>query len=339
MPINRQYLLKRRPSGQLSDDDLELHEAELPELGPGEIRLRSLWVSVDPTNRVWLSDVPQYMPPVEIGAVVRATVASEVIESTHPGFAVGDRVAGLTGWQTHPQGKPEELRINKIPPGVDPTQALALFGVASGVTAYFGLIDITAPKAGETLVVDAASGSVGGLVGQIGKILGCRVIGITGGADKVRYITEELGFDAGIDYKSQDVGEELARLCPDGVDICFENVGGPIFDAVLANMKNHGRVSLCGLVAGYNEAGERQPGPYNFRQVLMKRLRLEGFIIIDYIDRLPEALGALGKWAAEGKLKARVYTLEGFGKLPDALRELVGGQSAKLGKMLVKIAD
>jgi NADPH-dependent curcumin reductase CurA len=336
MPTNRQYILRTRPIGELSDSDLELREVELPELREGEIRVRTTWISMDPTIRIWMSDVPQYLPPIEIGEVVRAAGTGVVEASKHSGFAVGDLVSLFSGWQTYVQGPPETINAAKLPPGVEPTTAIAVFGLTSGFTAYFGLYDVVDPKPGETVVVDAASGSVGSLVGQLAKLRGCRVIGITGGAEKCAYV-RELGFDACIDYQSEDVGEALGRLCPDGIDVCFENVGGPIFDAILLHMKLHGRISLCGLIAGYDNLHGPVPGPYQFGQILMKRLRVEGFIILDYIPRFGEAFPKLAQWAAEGKLVNRIYEIEGFERLPDALRELVGGTSKKIGKMVVKL--
>jgi NADPH-dependent curcumin reductase CurA len=336
MPINRQYILRSRPVGELSDSDLELREVQLPELREGEVRARTTWISMDPTIRIWMSDVPQYLPPIEIGDVVRAAGTAVVEASKHPDFAVGDNIGLFSGWQTYVQGPPELSNMAKLPPGVEPTTSLAVFGLTSGYTAYFGLYDVVDPKPGETVVVDAASGSVGSLVGQLAKLRGCRVIGITGGAEKCAYV-RELGFDACIDHSSEDVGEALGRLCPDGIDVCFENVGGPIFDAILLRMKLHGRISLCGLIADYDQLQGEVPGPKQFGQVLMKRLRVEGFIILDYIPRFGEATPQLAKWAAEGKLRTRIYEIEGLERLPDALRELVGGHSNKIGKMLVKL--
>lgn len=337
MSTSRQYILRARPEGELSNDDLELRELELPELGEAEVRVRVTWISIDPTIRIWMSEVPQYMPPIELGEVVRAAATGVVEASKHEGFAVGDLVGGLLGWQTLFQGQPELAGLAKLPPGVEPSMALAMLGMTSGMTAYFGLLDVTDPQPGETVVVDAASGAVGSLVGQIAKIKGCRVVGITGGAEKCAYI-KELGFDEAIDHRSEDVGEALDRLCPEGIDVCFENVGGPIFDAILSRMKLHGRVSLCGMIANYNDLhGDAEvPGPYEFGQILMKRLRVQGFIILDYIPRFEEAGAKLGEWIAAGKLSTRVYEIVGFEKLPDALRELVGGAPNKIGKMLVK---
>jgi NADPH-dependent curcumin reductase len=338
MSTARQYILRARPHGELSDDDLELRELELPELGPNEVRVRTTYISIDPTIRIWMSDVPQYLPPIEIGAVVRAIGTGVVEASNHPDYAEGELVGGLLGWQTHAQAAPELLSLNKIPAGIEPTDAIAVLGMTSGMTAYFGLLDVTDPQPGEVVVVDAAAGSVGSLVGQIAKLKGCKVIGIAGGPDKCRYITEELGFDGAVDYKNEDVGAALDRLSPEGFDVCFENVGGPIFDAILMRMKLHGRVSLCGLISAYNaEPNQKVPGPYAFGAILMKRLRVQGFIILDYVDRFPAAIGDLLGWVAEGKIKTRLDLREGFEVVPGALRELVGGKASNIGKLLVKL--
>ncbi len=337
MPNNRQFILRSRPVGELADSDLELREVPIREPGPGEVQLAVTVMSMDPTVRIWMSDMPQYLPPIELGTVVRAIGAARVERSNDSRFAVGDEVVGIMGWQTHPTGSPEEMMIGKLAPGVSAELALSVMGMTSGFTAYFGLLDITDPKAGETVVVSAAAGSVGSLVGQIAKIRGCRVIGIAGGPEKCRYVTEELGFDGCIDHRNEDVGAALDRLCPEGIDAYFENVGGAILAAVLLRMKLYGRVSVCGLIGDYNQAGQPIGGPANFSQILMKRLRVQGFIILDYIPRFAEAVDALGRWLAEGKLKQRTWERQGFDTLPDALRELVGGGSEKIGKMLVRI--
>lgn len=323
--------------GELANTDLSLRETEIRAPGPGEIQLRTTHVSMDPTVRIWMSDMPGYLPPIAIGEVVRALGAGVVEQSNHPNFAPGDAVLGITGWQTHPTVKPEEAMFDKLPPGVGPELGLAVLGVTSGFTAYFGLLDVTHPKPGETVVVTAAAGSVGGLVGQIAKIHGCKVIGIAGGPEKCKYVVEELGFDACIDHRNEDVGAALDRLAPEGIDIDFENVGGAQFDAILLRMKLHGRISLCGMISDYNRCGQPTPGPQNFAQILMRRVTIKGFIILDYIPRFAEAAPLLGKWMAEGKLRARTYAIDGFERLPDALRELVGGSSGKIGKMIVRV--
>ncbi len=339
MPTSRQYLLRARPQGVLADDDLELREVELPDLGANEIRVRVTKISIDPTIRIWMSDVPQYLPPIELGEVVRAGGTGIVEASNHPGFSEGDTVFGFCGWQTRYQGDPQVLNVQKLPAGIDPGMVMAIAGVTSGLTAYFGLLDLADPKPGEVLVVDAAAGSVGSLVGQIAKIKGCKVVGIAGGPDKCKYITEELGFDAAIDYRNEDVGEALDRHCPDGIDICFENVGGPIFDAILMRMKLFGRVSLCGMISSYDAAGtgKKVPGPYAFGMILMRRLKVQGFIVLDYADRFEAATQEILGWVGAGKLETRVYAIDGFESLPDALRELVGGKSKNIGKMIVNL--
>lgn len=337
MSTNRQYILKSRPVGELADSDLELREIEVRTPGPGEIQLATTHMSMDPTVRVWMSDMPAYLPPIPLGQVVRSLGAGIVAQSNHADFAKGDVVFGILGWQTHPTVRPEEAMIGKLPAGVSPEVSIAVFGITSGFTAYFGLLDVTHPQPGETVVVTAAAGSVGSLVGQIAKIKGCRVIGIAGGAEKCRYVVDELGFDECVDHRNEDVGAALDRMAPEGIDIHFENVGGPQLDAVLPRMKLHGRISICGLISDYNRNGQPTPGPTNFAQILMRRLKVEGFIILDYIPRMPAAGQELGKWLAEGRLKARVYPIDGFEKLPDALRELVGGNSRKIGKMIVRV--
>lgn len=337
MPNNRQYILRSRPVGELADSDLELRETEIRAPGPGEIQVRTTHISMDPTVRIWMSDMPGYLPPIPIGDVVRALGAGVVEQSKHPDFKPGDTVFGMPGWQTHPTVKPEEASFAKLEPGVTPELSLAVLGITSGFTAYFGLLDVTNPQPGETVVVTAAAGSVGSLVGQIAKIKGCRVIGVAGGPEKCKYVVDELGFDACIDYRNEDVGAALDRLAPEGIDIDFENVGGEQLDAILLRMKLHGRISLCGMISDYNSCGQPTPGPKNFAQILMRRIKIAGFIILDYIPRLGEAGPELAKWVAEGKLKARTYSIDGFEKLPDALRELVGGKTGKIGKMFVRV--
>lgn len=337
MSLNRYYTLESRPVGELKDTDLGRHEQPIREPADGEVQVRTTWLSIDPTIRIWMSDVPQYLPPIAIGEVIRSIGLGVVEQSGHPAFKVGDRVGGVLGWATHPTLTPEAASLSKIPDelGLPDQRVLSLTSMTSGMTAYFGLLRIAAPKAGETLVVDAAAGAVGSLVGQIAKIKGCRVVGIAGGSEKCRYVTETLGFDACIDYKNEDVGKGLDEHCPDGIDVCFENVGGPIFDAILARMNNHGRVSLCGLIAGYNSLHERAGGPQNFAMILMRRLRVQGFIIMDYVEEFAAAIPELLGWAKEGKLIVREDIREGFDLLPESLRQLLRGE--KRGKMLVKL--
>lgn len=335
MSMNRYFTLARRPDGELSDADLETREAGVAAPAAGQIQVRTTCISIDPTIRIWMSDIPQYMPPIPVGDVVRALAVGVVEQSANPGFAAGDRVIGLLGWATHPTLDPAAAFVQKLPADLplSDEKVLSLIGLTSGITAYVGLLDVCQPKAGETLVVDAAAGAVGSIVAQIGKIQGCRVVGIAGGPEKKRYLTEHLGLDGGIDYKNEDVGERLSALCPDGIDMCFENVGGRILDAILLRMNNNGRVSVCGLVEGYNSAGKPVPGPYAFGMILMRRLRVQGFIVSDSIGRFPQATADLLKWAAEGRIKTTEDVRRGFANLPETLRQLLRGE--KHGKMLL----
>lgn len=339
MTQHRTFTLKTRPVGELKDSDLGRHEQPIAAPSEGQIQIRTTYLSIDPTIRIWMSDEPQYMPPIAIGEVVRCLGVGVVEQSAHPGYAVGDRVVGLLGWATHPTIDPALSFVQKLPAELPLPDAkvLSLLAPTSGMTAYIGLIDVAQPKDGETLVVDAAAGSVGSLVGQIGKIKGCRVVGIAGGPDKCRYVTETLGLDACIDYKNADVGAGLDEHCPDGIDICFENVGGPIFDQILLRMNNFGRVSVCGLIAGYNAAGakDKQPGPYAFPMVLMRRLRIQGFIVSDHTDRFAEASKDLLTWAGQGRIKTLEDVRKGFDQVPEALRQLLRGE--KHGKLVVEL--
>lgn len=335
MSTNRFFTLLSRPDGELADSDLGRHEQPIAAPAPGQIQVRTTCISIDPTNRVWMSDVPQYMPPIALGEVVRAIGVGVVEQSAHPGFAVGDRVVGLLGWATHPTLEPA-TSVQALPGGLPLPDAkvLSLLGLTSGLTAYFGLLDVAQPRAGETVVVDAAAGSVGALVGQIAKLEGCRVVGIAGGPDKCAYVTDTLGFDACIDYKNDDVGRGLDEHCPQGIDVCFENVGGPIFDQILLRMNLHGRVSLCGLVAGYNDVGKPVPGPYAFGMILMRRLRVQGFIVSDFAARFGEATAKLLGWAQAGKLQTLEDVRKGFDALPETLRQLLRGE--KHGKLVLE---
>lgn len=334
MSQNRCFTLERRPDGELSDNDLGKHSKDIAPPAEGQVQVRTTCLSIDPTIRIWMSDIPQYMPPITLGDTVRALGVGVVEQSAHPGFSNGDRVVGLLGWATHPTL--DGAGLQKLPADLPlpDTKVLSLLGLTTGMTAYFGLLDICDPKPGQTLVVDAAAGAVGSLAGQIGKIKGCRVIGIAGGPEKCRYATEELGLDACIDHKQGSVGKGLDEHCPSGIDLCFENVGGPILDDILLRMNNHGRVSICGLIEGYNRAGKRTPGPYAFGMVLMRRLRVQGFIVTDYAPRFADATSELLGWAQQGKLKTREDVRKGFDALPDTLRGLLRGEN--FGKLLLE---
>jgi NADPH-dependent curcumin reductase CurA len=335
---NRQWRLKRRPVGEIRPGDLELVDAPKPVLGAGEVLVRNIYLSLDPTNRIWMSDMEQYMPPVQIGEVMRGGTLGVVEQSNADGFAVGDIVnPGLGGWQDYAIGSTEgPIRMQKLPkiPGVPLSTFMSALG-ATGATAYFGLLDLGKPQAGETVVVSAAAGAVGQIVGQIAKIKGCRVVGIAGSDEKCRHVVKDFGFDACINYKMEDVAKALKRECPNGIDVDFENVGGAILDAVLANINLKARVVLCGLISQYN-AKEPAPGPYNFANILMKRARVEGFIIIDYFPRFAEFAMQMGQWVMEGKVKDRVDIADGLENAVATLGKLFTGGNT--GKLLVRVS-
>lgn len=331
--INRQWRLAARPVGMIKESDFEWHKEPVPAPGEGELLIRNLYLSLDPTNRGWMTDRETYLPPVAIGDVMRGTAIGIVEESRNANFQQGAIVQGLLGWQDYAISNGAGLTVLPNNPALPLTAFFGLFGHI-GLTAYFGLLDIGKPREGETLVVSAAAGATGSLVGQIGKIKGCRVVGIAGGAEKCRWLTEELGFDAAIDYKNESVVEGLKRHCPKGVDVYFENVGGQILDDVLTQINLKARIVLCGLISQYN-ATEPVPGPYNFINILIKRARVEGFIVIDYLSRAQEAIADLSKWYSEGKIKYRVEVVEGLDQAPKALNRLFDGSNK--GKLIVKL--
>ena len=334
MPDNRQYRLARRPQGRVDQSTFAWGSEEAPTPGPGEALVRALYLSLDPTNRIWITDMEQYMPPVQIGEVMRGYGVAQVVASHDPGLTPGDLVQGMLGWQDYTLAGPANP-MTKLPAGL-PIALPALLSVcgATGLTAYFGLTDLGAPKAGETLVVSAACGAVGSIVGQIGKILGMRVVGVTGGEDKCAHLIDTLGFDAAVDYRAADFAAQLAAATPHGVDVNFENVGGTVMDAVLRRMNLFGRVVLCGLISTYNES-EASPG--DFSLVLMKRLNVRGFIILDYAPRFGEGVMQLMQWLMAGKLVHRETVVDGLENAPEALNRLFDGD--KMGKLMVRVAE
>ncbi len=283
--MNRQLRLAHRPEGLVDDDTFELVEEALPELADGEALVRNVYLSIDPTNRVWIREEPSYLPPVGIGEVMRSGAVGYVVESRSDDYPVGATVTGLLGWQEHAViGKGMLARV--VPAGVPMTAVMNVLGT-SGMTAYFGLVDIGEPKPGETVVISGAAGSVGSLVGQMAKILDCRAIGIAGSDAKCEWVTNELGFDACINYKTEDVGTRLDELCPDGIDIYFDNVGGSILDEALLRLALNARVPLCGSISSYNATGFPEPVYWSGNLVAM-RARMEGFLVLDYLDRFDE---------------------------------------------------
>ena len=330
----RHWKLTARPKGLISPTDLQLSESSLSPLQDGQALAKVKYLSIDPTMRVWMADIPQYMPPVALGDVMRAFGFAEIIESRHPDFHKGDKVTGLTGLQDYVViNSSNAATFHKVPsiPFLADTTFLGVLGI-NGLTAYFGLLDIAKPKAGETLVVSAAAGATGSIVGQLGKIHGCTVVGIAGTDDKCRWIKNELGFDAAINYKHPQWKEQLVAATPKGIDINFENVGGEVMQAVLDRMNLHGRVILCGLISGYTK---NDPALASFGQVLIKRLQVTGFLILDYASRFMEAAKQLGMWKAMGKLKDKQIIVKDLEKAPEAINMLFKGENT--GKLLVEL--
>jgi NADPH-dependent curcumin reductase CurA len=335
LKINRQWRLAARPTGLIKESDFKWHEELLPIPGDEEILVRNIYLSLDPANRGWVREAKSYITPVAIGEVMRGITIGIVEQSHHSDFQVGDIVQGILGWQEY--ALTDGAGLTQLPrdPSLPLTAYLGLFGIV-GPTAYYGLLDIGKPKAGDTLVVSAAAGAVGSLVGQIGKIKGCRVVGIAGIDEKCHWITEELGFDAAINYKTEPVHERLKTLCPDGIDVYFDNVGGEILDAVLSLINVRARIAICGQISQYN-AVEPVPGPYNFRSILTQRARVEGFIILDHMDRFQEAFEDLGSWLAEGKIQYRVDIIDGLENAPGGINKLFDGTNK--GKLIVKVSE
>jgi NADPH-dependent curcumin reductase CurA len=334
--INRQFRLKSRPVGRIKPSDFDLVKAPVPEPGPGEALVRNLYLSLDPTNRIWMSDMDQYMPPVALGAVMRGGGIGVVLKSNTPAYKAGDHVTGLVGWQDYTiAGEKPEQRLGVIPKGL-PVPLTAMLGAcgATGLTAYFGLLDIGQPKAGDTVVVSAAAGAVGSVVGQIAKIKGCRTVGIAGGPQKCRLLIDELGFDAAVDYKRADWKAMLAEATPNGIDVNFENVGGEIMEAVMARMNLFGRMPLCGMISGYNTG---EPMRADFSPILMRRIAVRGFIITDFMARFTEGARQLAEWVAQGKIRHKETIVDGLEEAPTAVNRLFDGQN--VGKLIVRIAD
>jgi NADPH-dependent curcumin reductase CurA len=330
---NRRWLLARRPEDNIRDSDFRWVEEPVAEPGPGQVLVQVQLLSCDPTQRGWLS-VDTYMPAIGIDEVIRSGGAGRVVASHHPDFAEGDIVVGLLGWQDFAVVTPGGLwPLAKLPPDVQLERALGVFGV-NGLTAYFGLLDVGRPQPGETVVVSGAAGATGSIVGQIAKIKGCRAIGIAGGSEKCRWLTEVAGFDAAVDYKSENVAERLAALCPDGINIYFDNVGGEILDAALASIARHGRVVLCGAISGYNNLDNMRP-PRNYLMLLLRESRMEGFLVFSFLNRQQEALAALAGWLSEGRIKDQVDVQHGLENAPATLRRLFEGRN--LGKQLLRL--
>jgi len=330
--VNHQFKLARRPIGMVQRSDFEYTEAPVAEPGAGEVLVRILYISLDPAMRGWMNEGKSYVPPVGIGEVMRAGALGRVIASNDPGVAVGDHVVGVLGVQEYAVAKGKSL--TKVDPRLVPLPVyLGTLGMP-GMTAYFGLLDVGRPKAGETVVVSGAAGAVGQVVGQIAKIKGCRVVGIAGGKDKCDYL-RSIGFDAAIDYKHDDVKAALKQHCPKGVDVYFDNVGGEILDAVLTQLAMHARIVICGAISQYNESSIK--GPSNYLSLLVHRATMQGMVVFDYASRYAEAAREMAGWMAAGQLKTREDIVEGLETFPDTLLKLFKGENT--GKLVLKVAD
>jgi NADPH-dependent curcumin reductase CurA len=333
---NEQWILAQRPHGMISEANWKLQGVPVPQLAEGEALVQTLYLSCDPTQRGWIEDRPSYMPPVAIGEVMRAGSIGRVIESRAPSLAPGDLVEGMAGWQQYSVVKASgPFGAAKLPKALDPKLLMSVLGI-TGLTAYFGLLDLGQPKAGETVVVSGAAGATGSIAGQIARIKGCRVIGIAGGPDKCAWLTQAARFDAAIDYKREDVGARLRELAPQGVDVYFDNVGGEILDAVLAQIRMKARIVLCGGISGYNEV-EPPPGPRNLMNLVVQRGRMEGFIVIDYAARFGAAREELKRWVDAGEIAYQVDVVKGIERAPEALLRLFSGKN--LGKQLVQVSE
>ena len=332
--VNRQFKLAQRPVGMVKRSDFEFVEAPVRDPDEGEILIKILFLSLDPAMRGWMNEGKSYIPPVGLGEVMRAGAAGIVVASKHPSFAVGDHVVGALGVQEYAISNGKGL--TRVDPKVAPLPVyLGTLGMP-GMTAYFGILEVGQLKDGETVVVSGAAGAVGQVVGQIAKIKGCHVVGIAGGADKCRYITDELGFDAAIDYKAEDVKEALKRHCPKGIDVYFDNVGGDILDAALSRLAMHARIVICGAISQYNNT-EPVKGPSNYLSLLVNRASMKGMVVFDFAARYGEAVKEMAGWMKQGKLKSREDIAEGIENFPETLLKLFKGENT--GKLVLKVAD
>ncbi|MGB7757134.1 MAG: NADP-dependent oxidoreductase [Salinisphaera sp.] len=334
---NRQFRLARRPKGLPERDDFELATENLREARDGEVRIAVEYISLDPAMRGWMNAGKSYIKPVGIGEVMRAGAAGTVIDSKHSDFAAGDKVSGNFGVQTHAIFPGDELR--KVDTSLaDLPVYLGALGMP-GMTAYFGTLEVGQLAESDVVLVSAASGAVGALVGQIAKKKGAsRVIGIAGGPEKCRYVIDELGFDGVIDYKNEEINDAVKRECPDGIDLYFDNVGGEILDAALANLRLHARVAICGAISQYNvtgNVGDTGYAPKNYLSLLINRARMEGFIVFDFADRYPEAAREMAGWLSAGDLKHREHIVEGFETFPETLLKLFTGEN--FGKLVLAV--
>ncbi|MGE0665081.1 MAG: NADP-dependent oxidoreductase [Sphingomonadales bacterium] len=336
MTVNHQWQLASRPDPAISVANFVQATAELAEPSEGQIVVRVTHIAYEPAMRGWVREVPGHGSNVKLNGVMRSQGAGEVIASRHPDFQAGDRVTGFFGWQQYAvvDVAGELLPVRRLPDGVTEEMALSVLGI-TGLTAYFGMLDVGRPKAGDTVVVSGAAGATGSIAGQLALISGCRVIGIAGGADKCRWLTEEAGFDAAIDYKTDDVSAHLQRLAPSGINVFYDNVGGSILEAALDNIAIGSRIVICGGISGYNVADGEWPGPRNYMRIVNSPSTMSGFLLGQFASRFPEAWDRLGAWVRDGHIRFAVDVQEGFDNVPATLMRLFHGQN--LGKQLCRI--
>jgi NADPH-dependent curcumin reductase CurA len=332
--INHQFRLAARPTGLPKRSDWNYTEEPVRDPGPGQFVVKNLYVSLDPAMRGWMNEGRSYIEPVKIGDVMRAGAVGRVVDSQNQNFKTGDHVFGMFGIQEYATS--DGSGITKIDPNLAPLPVyLGALGI-TGLTAYFGLLEVGKPVAGDTVVVSGAAGATGMVVGQIAKIKGCRAVGIAGGADKCNYAVRELGFDACIDYKSEKVMDALRQHCPKGINVYFDNVGGEILDAALALLARQARVVLCGAISQYNSTSGFK-GPANYMSLLVNRATMQGFVVFDFASRYGEGIRDLATWRAQGKLKTKEDIVEGLQTFPDTLLKLFSGEN--FGKLMIKCAD
>ena len=333
--LNRQYYLASRPKGEPNSENIPSRDVSLAGLNAGEVRMRNLFISLDPAIRGWMSDEPNYIEPIALGDAVRASVIGRVVESNSENFAVGDVAMTMGGWEAYTTLPAEALNKLDESMGIPLSNFLGVLG-PTGLTAYFGLMEIGQPKAGETVLVSAAAGAVGSVVGQIAKMQGCRVVGMAGTDEKCAWLTEDLGFDAAINYKTcDDFSKAIGEVCRDGVDVYFDNVGGEILDAALSCMNKFGRVAVCGWISSYN--AEELPHLKNLWQLVAESITIRGFVVLDFLDRFPEGVGQLVEWLMAGKLQFKEEIVDGLDNVLPVFMKLFDGSNQ--GKLVLRLPE
>ena len=334
MIINKKWILKERPRGLVKDSDFELVSEELPKINEGEILIENIYLSFDPTQRSWLNDIPGYLPPVQIGEVIRSGGIGRVLDSKNSDYKTDDLIFGLVGWQTHCLTKPNDEERFRVIPDLLPMPTMLNVMGSTGITAYYGLVELGKPKPGETVLVSGAAGATGSVVVQIAKLKGCHVIGIAGGKEKCDWL-KRIGVDDVIDYKNSDVQKELLKVGKNGIDIYFDNVGGKILETVLELINIKARVLLCGGISSGYDATRPADGPNNLFSLIIKRATMQGFLVLDYLPNSEKALEEIATWVLEGKLQHREDIQEGIENCPQTLNRLFTGENK--GKQLLKI--